>query len=293
MSKIIFDNYDGIDANPNLIFKDLNFELKTFDFVNDIIFKNMTKIKKEDRDKEKIDIFEDISLVQSYEFNFENIIEKLKEFFPDNNIKICNSMFIQLYLHLLLKKNDKFIFKRASFESENSPKSLSNNLQYMDNKKNLLFIMHYENYKINNILDTLSCSHSYLYLLKTGNDENKTDLYSGILDGIIYTKNIIDWAKFLRQKLKNWIDENKIKSSFEYEKHCELEKKKEKDIILYKENYTLDQLYEGTRLYSRTKNFNIIYNYFDIGYFDVLEFSNSEINIAINAVSEKIIDLNK
>ena len=50
MTEIIYDSYDGINADPDIVFGDLKFELKRFDFDKDIIFKNMTQIKKKKED---------------------------------------------------------------------------------------------------------------------------------------------------------------------------------------------------------------------------------------------------
>lgn len=46
MTDIIYDSYDDRTTNPDIVFENLQFKLKKFDFDKDIIFKNMTQIKK-------------------------------------------------------------------------------------------------------------------------------------------------------------------------------------------------------------------------------------------------------
>ena len=47
----------------------------------------------------------------------------------------------------------------------------------------------------------------------------------------------------------------------------------------------------GVKLYSKKKNTEILYKYFDIGYFDIIEFSNSEVKLGINPVAELIVNI--
>lgn len=292
MSDIIFDTYDDISANPDIVFGDLKFELKRFDFDKDIIFKNMTRIQKKKEDMTKNEILQEIFQIQSYEFNFDNILEKLKEFYPDGIIKISDTMFIQLYLHLLINKNKKFIFKREAFESIHNPSFQTTSCQYMDNHQQLLFVMYYQNYHVNDLLKKVKCPYTHLHLLKTGNDKNGFEVYSGITaEGIVYTKNIINWAKYIRQQCKEWLEENKKISAIEYETYTKIEEEKDKQIESYNKSTDIEEVMKSVEIYSKKKNIDVSYNYFDIGYFDILEFSNYEIKIAINVVKEMFVNI--
>ena len=308
MSDILYYTYKGFSANPDMIFGDLKFKLKRFDFDKDIIFKNMTKLKKKNKEDMTLDeAFEYGSMIISYEFNYDNILEKLKEFYPDGIVKISDTMFIQLYLHLLTNNNKRFIFKRKTFESMDDASHQVSTQHYIDNNQNLLFVMYYQNYHTNKLLNNVDCPYTHLNLLKTGFDGNGFDVYSGITEeGIIYTKNIMDWAKYIRQKCKEWIEENKNTITLEYESFNKIEDNKEDNednednkedntsIICYNREEKDKAIIESkkhSRLYSKKKNLEISYNYFGIGYFDILEFSNCTISLAINPVKEMIIDI--
>ena len=65
-----------------------------------------------------------------------------------------------------------------------------------------------------------------------------------------------------------------------------IEKEKDNQIVRYNESKDMQELMKGVELYSKKKYIDVLYNYFDIGYFDILEFSNCEIKIAINVVKE-------
>ena len=110
MNNIIFDNYNDKSIDPNIIFNGLQFRLKKFNFDKDILFKNMTKIKSDDT-------MEYVMSLVSYEFNYDNIIDKIKELFPSGFVDISDTMFVQLYLYLISMKTTRFIFKREIFES--------------------------------------------------------------------------------------------------------------------------------------------------------------------------------
>ena len=159
MTEIIYDSYDGINADPDIVFGDLKFELKRFDFDKDIIFKNMTQIKKKKEDMTENEMWENVFNIQSYEFNYDNVLEKLRVFYPDGIIKISDTMFIQLYLYLITNKTKKFIFKRKAFESIDSPPHQTTSQKYLDNNKSLLFIMYYENYHVNDLLKKIGRAH--------------------------------------------------------------------------------------------------------------------------------------
>lgn len=64
------------------------------------------------------------------------------------------------------------------------------------------------------------------------------------------------------------------------------EENKEKEI-----SYKNLEFMKGVELYSKKKNIELLYNYFEIGYFYILEFSNCEIKIAINVIKNMIIDI--
>jgi hypothetical protein len=284
MTDIFYDTYNGICANPNMVFGNLKFKLKKsdFDVDKDIIFRNMTKIIKNKEDMNEKDIYEDIMFLQTYEFNYDNVLEKLKEFYPGGIVEISDTMFIQLYLHLIINKNKRFIFKYNNSKIFEKSSYSASHQKYMDNGKALLFVMYYENYNINHLLNDVKCPYIHINLLKIGIDKNGFEVYSGItLDGI-FNMVVIDWAKYLRQKCKEWLEENKKTSKLKYEKFSEIEKKEEKDI---------DEFMKGVELYSKKKNIDTLYKYFDIGYFDILEFSNDEIKLAINPVTELIVDI--
>lgn len=285
MTDIIYDSYDDRTTNPDIVFENLQFKLKKFDFDKDIIIKNMTPIKKKKEDMNLDETMEHISLIQSYEFNYDNILEKLKEFFPNDIIEISDTMFIQLYLHLITNKNKRFIFKRKTFESFDNPSHQTTSQRYMDNNKSLLFVLYYENYHINQSLKKVNCPYTHINLLKTGIDKNGFEVYSGLTIEGIFTMDIINWAKYIRQKCKEWLTENRTIITNEYDKHCKTEENKE--IISYKNL----EFMKGVEIYSKKKNIELLYNYFEIGYFDILEFSNCEIKIAINVIKNMIIDI--
>jgi len=291
MTDIIYDTYDNNTTNPDIVFENLQFKLKKFDFDKDIIFKNMTQIKKKKEDMNLDETMEHISLIQSYEFNYDNILEKLKEFFPNDIIEISDTMFIQLYLHLITNRNKRFIFKRKAFESFDNPSHQVSSQRYMDNNKSLLFVLYYENYHINESLKKVNCPYTHINLLKTGIDKTGFEVYSGLTIEGIYTMDIINWAKYIREKCKEWLEENKKISTIEYESHKKIEEDN-KDLISYKKS-EIDEFKKGVELYSKKKNIVTAYNYFEIGYFDILEFSNCEIKIAINVIKNMIIDIKK
>lgn len=197
-------------------------------------------------------------------------------------------MFIQLYLHLITNRNKKFIFKRKTFESFDNPSHQTTSQRYMDNNKSLLFVLYYENYYINQSLKKVNCPYTHINLLKIGIDKTGFEVYSGLTIEGIFTMDIINWAKYIRQKCKVWLTENKTIIISEYDKHCKTEENKEiKEIISYKNL----EFMKGVELYSKKKNIELLYNYFEIGYFDILEFSNCEIKIAINIIKNMIIDI--
>ena len=154
MSNMIYYTYKGFSANPDLIFGDLKFKLKRFDFDEDIIFKNMTELKKKNKeDMTFSEACEYGSMIISYEFNYDNVLEKLKEFYPDGIVKISDTMFVQLYLHLLTNNNKRFIFKRKAFESMDNASHQVSTQNYIDNRQNLLFVMYYPNYDTNKFIN--------------------------------------------------------------------------------------------------------------------------------------------
>ena len=108
---ITFDKInDIITADPDIIFKGLQFKLKKFDFNKDLIFQNMTQIKLDNKFS--------FRLMTYFEFNFDNILDKLEELFPDKIVTISESMFIQLYLYLIRNNFEKrFIFSREFGEA--------------------------------------------------------------------------------------------------------------------------------------------------------------------------------
>jgi len=122
---------------------------------------------------------------------------------------------------------------------------------------------------------------------------------------MILTMNIMNWGKYFRQKCKEWLEENKKSSVIEYEtfsKKIDEDKDKDKDkdkdtdkdkqIVSYSQTIkSSEDLIKGAKLYGRKKNIETLYNYFDIGYFDILEFSNNKIILAINPVKEMIVDI--
>jgi hypothetical protein len=249
----------------------------------------MTKIIKNKEDKNEKDIYEEIMFLETYEFNYDNILEKLKEFFPGGNVEISDTMFIQLYLHLILNKNKRFNFKYNSSKIFGKSSYSASDQKYIDNNKALLFVMYYENYNINHLLNNVKCPYTHINILKIGFDGNGFEVYLGITPDGIFNMDVIDWAKYIRQKCKEWIEENKKISTLEYEKFNleydeinKIEEKKEKDY---------DEFIKGVELYSKKKNTETLYKYFDIGYFDILEFSNGEIKLAINPVTELIVDI--
>jgi hypothetical protein len=84
---ITFDKItDNITTDPDIIFKDLQFRLKKFDFKKDLIFQNMTQTKLDNKFSFK--------LMTYYEFNYDNILDKLEELFPDKIVTISESMFV-------------------------------------------------------------------------------------------------------------------------------------------------------------------------------------------------------
>jgi hypothetical protein len=69
-------------TNPDIIFNGLQFKLINFNFTTDLIFKNMKKINDSD--------ILDSPLLISYEFNYDNILEKLKDLFPLGIVEISD-----------------------------------------------------------------------------------------------------------------------------------------------------------------------------------------------------------
>ena len=277
---IIFDIVNDRNINPNILFDGLKFRLKKFDFEKDKLFSNMTQLKKSD------DISERVMNLIRYEFNYDNILDKIKELFPDNIVDICDDMFIQLYLYLIQNKDinqnkDRFIYKRTPFQSFDSPNMKSSFQSTIDKKTNMCYIMYLDNYKLNRLLSDVKCFYDHIDLIKTGTDKDGYACYTGLTPTCIKTMNIINWANYLKSSCKDWIDETKKISDIEYESDSrELCK-------LTDEN----ELMKSINIYSRKKNLLTLKNYYIIGYFDIWEFSNSETKFAINTNNNMIIDI--
>jgi len=184
---ITFDIINNINCNPINIFGDIKFKLKKFDFDKDLLFQNMHQIKNHN---------DDFSfLCVSYEFNFENIIDKLKELFPTNVVEINSSMFAQLYLHLI--KNDlnkNFIFKRKKFESFDHGSAMELILSHIDQNSDLLYVLYIENYKLNELLKKEKYLCESIILIKIGSNEMNYPIYCGLTEEGIKFMTILEWS---------------------------------------------------------------------------------------------------
>lgn len=264
---------DNINTNPDIIFRGLQFNLKKFDFDKDIIFKNMTQIKDNELS---------FRLMVAYEFNYDNIIEKLKELFPSGIVNISGGkMFIQLYLYLIKNNFEKrFIFKRELFESTIEAMYKSSSQTQIDKGTHMIYMLYINNYSINKLLQNVKCFYDHINIIKTGENKDGIACYTGLTPEGVKTMIILDWAKYLNKFCKEFFIEKKRINDIEYESDtrelCTLER---------------DELDKHMKIYSTKKNLITLNNYYDIGYFDIWEFSNGLTKVAINVEKEKIIDI--
>ena len=275
LNEMQYDTYNDCNVNPDIIFEGLKFKLKKFDFDKDLIFKNMTQVKlKEDE--------ESFLLMTSYEFNYDNTLEKLKELFPNGEVLISSTMFIQLYLYLIKQKSgQRFIFKRELFESFDRPQSFNYKLPYIDRHTHMLYVLYIDNYHMNDLLKDIKCFYNHIFLIKTGKDNHGYEIYSGLLLEGIKTMTVLNWAKYLKSSCKEFFIEKKIKNDIEYESES-------RDLI----ELNKKELDEHMKIYSNKKKIQTLNNYYDVGYFDIWEFSNSLTTIAINTETNKLVNIN-
>jgi len=270
---ITFDKIDeNITADPDIIFKGLQFRLKKFNFDKDIIFQNMTQIK-----LDKLTF----RMMTYYEFNSNNILDKLEELFPDKIVTISESMFVQLYLYLIKNNFEKrFIFSREFGESFDKAMYQGSLQSVLDNNTHMLYMLYINNYEINNLMDDSSCFYGHCNLIKTGSKDG-IDCFSGLtLDGI-KTMTILEWAIYLKSSCAEFFIEKKRSNDIEYESDtrelCIIEDKKE--------------FVNNMRIFCIKKALECLNKYLEIGYLDIWELSNGLIKIAINTEKEKIIDI--
>lgn len=270
---IIFDRItENITADPDIIFKGLKFRLKKFDFDKDVIFKNMTQIK-----LDKITF----RLMTYFEFNFDNILDKLEELFPDKIVTISESMFVQLYLYLIRNNFEKrFIFSREFGESFDKAMYQGSLQSVLDENKHMLYIMYINNYEINRLFEESSCFYGYRNLIKTGSKDG-LDLFSGLTPDGIKTMKVIEWARYLKASCKEFFIEKKRSNDIEYES--------ESRELIQIENK--DEFNKHMKIYSTKKALECLNKYLDIGYLDIWEFSNGQTTVAVNTEKNMIIDI--
>jgi hypothetical protein len=273
---MMFDKYDDIDVNPNIIFNNLTFKLTLFSLSKDVLFKNMIQIKEKPN---KICFIP----IQTYELEHSgNIFDRLIEIFPNKEIIISQSMFIQLYLCLINKQ--KFRFIRESFESCNvTPNGFLQST--IDSNKNIIYILHINNYKINDIMNHEKCILSYMHLIKIGIIDGY-EIFTGLTDEGIKTMTILEWCKYLHITYKIWINEQ-IKILNVYNDNNDLDL--DLDLALVSKNK--NAIYDYIKPYQSKSNFDKLKNYMDIGYFDIFEFGNGNTKIAININTNKMVDI--
>lgn len=274
MTDIVFDIINEKSVDPNIIFGGLGFRLKKFNFDKDLIFKNMTKIETED-------IMEKCLSLISYEFNEINILDKLKELFPSNCVDISDSMFIQLYLYLIKnKKEEKFIFKREAFASFHHASMQTVNQSIIDKKTHMIYMLYNQNYTINELLRDEKCFYDHMNLIKTGIDKNGHTCFTGLTHDGIKSMTVLDWAIYLKSSCKEWFEQTKKINDIEYESDT-------RDICVV----DYDEMKDSIKLYSTKKNLKTLKKYYEVGYFDIWEFSNSKTKLAINTNNNMIVDI--
>ena len=210
---IIFDsiNDNTISIDPDVIFKGLQFKLKKFDFDKDIIFQNMTKMPK---DKDKISF----KLMIHYEFNFDNILEKLFELFPDKIVTISESMFVQLYLYLIKNNFEKrFKYSRELFESTTEAMYKTSLQCELDNLTHMLYMLYINNHVVNKLLSNVKCFYDHCNLIKTSTNKNGFICYTGLTPEGIKTMSVLEWAKYLKLACKDFFISKKRSNDIEYE----------------------------------------------------------------------------
>jgi hypothetical protein len=270
---ITFDKIDGnITSEPNIIFKGLQFKLKKFDFDKDVIFQNMTQIK-----LDKLSF----RMMTYYEFNFDNILEKLKELFPSGIVNISDSMFIQLYLYLIRDKFDKrFIFSRELFGSFHEAMYQASLQSQLDDQTHMLYMLCIYNYSINTLLKDSKCFYDHINLIKTGKNKDEITCYTGLTPEGVKTLTVLEWAQYLKYSCKEFFIQTKRVNDIEYESDS-------RELADFKSEEFQKQMH----VYSLKKNLEKLNNYYEIGYFDIWELSNGVTTFAINVEKEKIIDL--
>jgi len=271
---ITFDKIDGnITSEPDIIFKGLQFKLKKFDFNKDVIFQNMTQIK-----LDKLTF----RMMTYYEFNSDNILEKLKELFPSGIVNISDSMFIQLYLYLIKNNFEKrFIFSREFGQSFDKAMYQGSLQSVLDNNTHMLYMLYLNNYETNKLMEDSTCFYGHCNLIKTGSTKDGIDCFSGLTPDGIKTMTILEWAKYLKSSCVEFFIEKKRSNDIEYESDtrelCIIEDKKE--------------FVNNMRIFCIKKALECLNKYLEIGYLDIWELSNGLIKIAINTEKEKIIDI--
>ena len=271
---ITFDKItDDITADPDIIFKGLKFKLKKFDFKKDIIFQNMTQIK-----LDKLTF----RMMTYYEFNYDNILDKLEELFPDKIVTISDSMFIQLYLYLIKNKFEKrFIYSREFGQSFDKAMYQGSLQSVLDGNTHMLYIMYINNSDCNRLFEDSTCFYSHCNLIKTGLTKDRIDCFSGLtLDGI-KTMTVIEWARYLKSSCAEFFVEKKRSNDIEYESDT-------RDLCLIENREEFDN---QMKIFRIKKALECLNKYLDIGYLDIWEFSNGLTKVAINTEKNMIIDI--
>jgi hypothetical protein len=161
---------------------------------------------------------------------------------------------------------------------------MSSSLQsYIDDNKNMLYILHINNYQISNILMQEKYIMTHMHLIKTG-IKNSCEIFTGLTSEGIKTMTVLEWCKYMKLTYKKWIDD-------QIEIFNKIDKKLDEDFDLALISKKDDTLKKYMRSYESINNFKKLKNYFDVGCFDIFEFINSLTKIIINTNNNIIVDL--
>jgi hypothetical protein len=216
-----------------------------------------------------------------YEFNFDNILEKLKELFPSGIVNISDSMFIQLYLYLIKNNFEKrFIFSREAFDSFHKAMYQTSLQAELDDRTQMLYMLYINNHDINNLLIDSKCFYDHINLIKTGQNKDEITCYTGLTPEGVKTLTVLEWAKYLKYSCKEFFIQTKRVNDIEYESDS-------RELADFKSEEFQKQMH----VYSLKKNLEKLNNYYEIGYFDIWELSNGQLTVAINVEKDKLIDI--
>lgn len=267
MTEIIFDTIDDRSADPIKLLNGLTFGLSKSKY-NFKILEHMC------RDKHT-----DYSTYSPYSTKYvmydSNIIEKLKEIFTNGIFDVTGHMFAQIYLHMLYKPKENFVF--FEFCTRSDTVSCQRDIDFGETYYN----MHINNPHVNSTFRHEDCLWDHVHLIKTGKkyiNGKYEAVFTGLTPTGIYTFTFVEWGIFLRDSCRGWVTEHGGDAVERPTYEC-------KDIRPYgkfDETKTVSQ-------YKKISYIKEICNCFNIGYLDIWTISNGFMEMIMNIDTAKIV----